>query len=152
MQHAPAARREVLRDILAHGRPADQVAIASALRRRGFPTTQATISRDLAAIGAIRAAKAYALPTSRETVPPPDELSVLARSIVTLDAAGDALLVIRTGIGMAQRTGLAIDRLGWPEVAGTVAGDDTIFVATHNRRDQRALLARIRSACKGEPS
>jgi transcriptional regulator of arginine metabolism len=75
---------------------------------------------------------------------------MITQSIVPLEPAGDALLVIHTGVGMAQRAGLAIDRLGWREAAGTVAGDDTLFLAARNRRDQRILLERLRLIWKGE--
>jgi transcriptional regulator of arginine metabolism len=51
--------------------------------------------------------------------------------------------VVQTTVGTAQSVALAIDRSGWPEVVGTVAGDDTFFVATASVADQRRLLKRL---------
>ena len=59
--------------------------------------------------------------------------------------AGPHLTVVRTTIGSAQSVALAIDRSRWPEVVGTISGDDTIFIATASERAQRALLDRLRS-------
>ena len=60
-----------------------------------------------------------------------------------MQPAGPNLLVIRTAIGAAQRVALALDRCGWSEIVGTVAGDDTVFTATANGRHQRQLLSRL---------
>ena len=57
--------------------------------------------------------------------------------------AGSNLLVIHTGTGAAQRVALALDRSGWPGMVGTIAGDDTIFVATESAHAQKTLIARI---------
>ena len=149
MRLSPTARREALRQILADGAAEDQAALVSTLRRHGFKATQATISRDLSALGAVRAGKHYALPSALDPLPPSDEQVILAQAILRLEAAGDALVVIRTGVGMATRVGLAIDRLAWPEAVGTVAGDDTLFVAVRSRREQRVLLDRLDSLRKG---
>ena len=59
--------------------------------------------------------------------------------------AGSNLTVIRTATGAAQRVALFLDRSEWPEIVGTVSGDDTIFVATRSGQDQRQLLGRLRS-------
>jgi len=53
--------------------------------------------------------------------------------------------VLRTTIGAAQSVAVAIDRAAWPEVAGTLSGDDTIFIATANARAQEKLIERLRS-------
>jgi transcriptional regulator of arginine metabolism len=59
--------------------------------------------------------------------------------------AGPNLIVVRTTIGAAQSVALAIDRARWPEVVGTISGDDTIFVATDTARHQRAVADRLRA-------
>jgi transcriptional regulator of arginine metabolism len=53
--------------------------------------------------------------------------------------AGSNLLVVHTGSGGASRVGLAFDRFRWPEVAGTVAGDDTVFVAVHSLKERKRV-------------
>jgi transcriptional regulator of arginine metabolism len=60
-----------------------------------------------------------------------------------LRRAGSAITVLRTTIGAAQSVAVAIDKAAWPEVAGTISGDDTIFIATANQRAQDALVARL---------
>ena len=60
-----------------------------------------------------------------------------------MQAAGPNLLVIRTGVGAAQRVALALDRSGWPEIVGNIGGDDTVFVATGSLQQQKRLLARL---------
>ena len=57
--------------------------------------------------------------------------------------AGPNLIVLETAVGTAQTVAIAIDRAGWPEVVGTLAGDDTIFVATANARDQQRFLRHL---------
>ena len=66
--------------------------------------------------------------------------------------AGPNLAIVRTAAGAAQRIALFLDRCGWPEIVATVAGDDTIFVATRNRDEQRVLLARLRHEMAPVPS
>jgi transcriptional regulator of arginine metabolism len=79
-----------------------------------------------------------ALPTDEER----DE-AIFADFIRDIQTAGANLTVIRTAIGAAQRVAVCLDRSGWPEIIGTVSGDDTIFVATGNAAGQRRLVARL---------
>jgi len=60
--------------------------------------------------------------------------------------AGGALTVLRTTAGAAQSVALAIDKAHWPEIVGTIAGDDTIFIATADARAQRRLHRHLRSS------
>ena len=62
-----------------------------------------------------------------------------------LKKAGPSITVLRTTIGAAQSVAVAIDKAEWPEVAGTISGDDTIFIATANARSQDELIARLRA-------
>jgi transcriptional regulator of arginine metabolism len=132
-------RQRSIRDLVDQRVIRTQQELAAALRERGFRTTQATISRDVAELGLIKASRegtaAYALPprlieaeTSGE-----DRLRKLLRDLpVELRVAG-LLLVIRTLPGSAHAIAAALDRARWPEVAGSVAGDDTVFVAFADR-------------------
>jgi transcriptional regulator of arginine metabolism len=110
------------------------------LRRR----TRSSISRDLRNLGVLKASGRYVLP--------PDELTrangdfaTLAQFVRELRRAGASLTVLRTTIGAAQSVAVAIDKAEWPEVAGTISGDDTIFIATANSRAQDELVARLRA-------
>ena len=134
-------RRAAIRDLLTQGPAATQAWLVRALEDRGFGATQSSVSRDLRELGAIKTAAGYELPTDQSV----DDAQVLAVAdlLRSVQPAGSNLLVIHTGIGAAQRVALALDRSGWPGMVGTIAGDDTIFVATESAHAQKNLLARI---------
>jgi transcriptional regulator of arginine metabolism len=135
-----AGRRNAIRDILGQG-PADtQQSLVDALISRGFVATQSSVSRDLRDLGAIKTARGYELPGVEGGANEIVEVSGLLRD---MQAAGPNLVVIKTAIGAAQRVGLALDRSGRPEMVGSIAGDDTVFVATRNAAGQRNLVAKI---------
>ena len=68
----------------------------------------------------------------------------LAEALIGVETAGDALVVLRTPPGEASPVGAALDRLSWAGVVGTIAGDDTIFVAVRDAAAQRAMLRELR--------
>jgi transcriptional regulator of arginine metabolism len=140
-------RRRTLRSILKRSRLRTQQELVEALAERGFRITQSSLSRDLAQIGALKVEGVYRLESeaglgSAEDAVSPSllELQPFVRSIRT---AGPHLLVVCTRPGLAQTVALALDSLSLPEVVGTVAGDDTVFVATVSRRGQRSLERRF---------
>ena len=62
---------------------------------------------------------------------------------MSAESAGDALIVLKTPAGEANHVAVGLDRLSWPEVVGTIAGDDTIFVAVQNKAAKRSTMARL---------
>jgi transcriptional regulator of arginine metabolism len=60
--------------------------------------------------------------------------------VLSAEPAGDSLVVVHTPPGEANRVAVALDRLAWPQVVGTIAGDDTIFLAVRRAEDQRSVL------------
>ena len=104
-----------------------------------------SVSRDLKEIGAIKTKRGYELPDSEADG---DAMHDVAGLLRTLSPAGPNLLVIRTGIGAAQRVALALDRTNWPEVVGNIGGDDTVFVATATATAQKKLIAKIDHAIR----
>jgi transcriptional regulator of arginine metabolism len=64
--------------------------------------------------------------------------------VLTIETAGDALVVLHTPPGEANHVAVALDRLAWPEVIGSIAGDDTIFLAVKNAMAQRRVLRQVR--------
>ncbi len=137
-------RRNAILRLLRSGVVQRQSDLAQLLRRDGFVVTQSSVSRDLRELGVLKAAGRYLLP--------PDEISrangdfgALAQFVRALRAAGPSLTIVRTTIGAAQSVAVAIDKADWPEVVGTISGDDTIFVATTNARTQQRLLGRLHS-------
>ena len=137
-------RRGAIVRILREGLVRKQQDLVRLLRKAGLDATQSSISRDLRDLGVLKASGRYVLP--------PDELTrangdfgTLAQFVRQMRRAGPAITVLRTTIGAAQSVAVAIDRAEWPEVAGTISGDDTIFIATASARAQAELIARLRA-------
>ena len=137
-------RRQAIVRILRDGHVRRQEDLARLLKTEGYEVTQSSVSRDLRDLGVLKASGRYQLP--------PDEVSrangdfaMLAQFVRGLRRAGPSLTVVRTTIGAAQSVAVAIDRAEWPEVAGTISGDDTIFIATANARAQDELVSRLRA-------
>ena len=131
-----------------------QEELADYLNKEGFAVTQATISRDirqlhLTKVPASGGRQKYA--ALKETVPEGgrmDEklLRVLRAGFLSADCAGN-ILVIKTVSGMAMAVAAALDAMKWPEIAGCIAGDDTIFCAIHRTEDTKPVMEKIRSIC-----
>jgi len=139
-------RQRAIRDLVEQRPIRTQQELAAALRERGFRTTQATISRDVAELGLVKSGRggtqAYAIPprlreaeTSGE-----DRIRTLLRDMPVEIRDAGTLLILRTLPGSAHPLAAALDRARWPEVAGSIAGDDTVFVAFADRRS----LVRVR--------
>src|SRR6478736_5448710 len=142
-------RQRAIRDLVEQRPIRTQQELAAALRERGFRTTQATISRDVAELGLIKAGRsgmqAYAIPprlreadTSGE-----DRIRTLLQDMPVEIREAGTMLVLKTLPGSAHPLAAALDRARWPEVAGSIAGDDTVFVAFADRRSLARVRARL---------
>jgi transcriptional regulator of arginine metabolism len=136
-------RRDALRRIIRDGAVGRQAELVRLLKRAGYPVTQSSVSRDLRDLGVAKLGDRYVL--AEDAATPVAGLAAVAAFVQDAVPAGPHLTVVRTTIGSAQSVALAIDRARWPEVVGTISGDDTIFIATASERAQRALLDRLRS-------
>jgi transcriptional regulator of arginine metabolism len=135
-------RREAIVRILREGLVRKQEDLVRLLKRAGHEATQSSISRDLRDLGALKASGRYVLPPDEVTRANGD-FGSLTHFVRALRRAGPAIIVLRTTIGAAQSVAVAIDKAEWPEVAGTLSGDDTIFIATASQRAQDELVARL---------
>jgi transcriptional regulator of arginine metabolism len=135
-----AARQRAILELLGQATVTSQGELVELLRRRGITATQSSVSRDLSHLGVARMAGRY-LPREE----PDSGLGHIAGLVHAVKPAGPHLTVVLTTVGAAQSVGLAIDRATWPEVVGTMAGDDTVFVATAEARDQLKFIRRLRS-------
>ena len=120
-----------------------QEELADALTALGWEVTQSSVSRDIAALRLVKVDGAYRRPAPRQPRTDPDEQRV-GEGVLTMETAGDALVVLHTPPGEANHVAVALDRLAWPEVLGTIAGDDTIFLAVKNAKMQRQILRELR--------
>jgi transcriptional regulator of arginine metabolism len=139
-------RRSAIRELLQQRPAATQASLVSALQSRGYVATQSSVSRDLREIGAIKTAHGYELPAANDSGD--DHVASVAELLRTTTSAGPNLLVIHTAVGAAQRVGLALDRCGWPGIVGTIAGDDTVFIATDSAAAQKNLITRIERSAR----
>lgn len=104
------------------------------LERTGVPATQSSVSRDLEELGVVKHHGHYTLPRT-------DGAAV--RGLLSLDHAGDSLVIARTVPGLASAVAVEIDAAAIPEIVGTIAGEDTIFVAVRDARSQRIAVKEI---------
>ena len=120
-----------------------QAEVAAALREAGYDVVQTTVSRDIAELGLVK----VRAPSGRLVYAPPggsdaDRLralgSAMRRYAVTVEAAGQ-LVIVTTPSGYANALAQAMDEASHPSVAGTIAGDNTIFVATRDGASAQAL-------------
>ena len=120
-----------------------QEELADALAAQGWEVTQSSVSRDIAALRLVKVDGAYRRPPPRAPKSDPDEGRV-AEGVLTTEAAGEALIVLHTPPGEANHVAVALDRLAWPDVIGSIAGDDTIFLAVKDAKAQRRVLREVR--------
>jgi transcriptional regulator of arginine metabolism len=147
---ARARRQKLVAELIRGGGVTSQEELVERLAAAGLSVTQATVSRDLDELGAVKMRRggglAYALP---------DQLGgrdwsasrlqrVLGEWVEAAEAAGP-LIVLRTPPASAHVVGLALDQAALPEIAGVIAGDDTLFIAVREGAAPAALLARLRA-------
>jgi transcriptional regulator of arginine metabolism len=137
-------RHASIRDILEHTSVASQDELRRKLAERGFHVTQATLSRDIHALNLYKGPSGYAIANQNGSG---DEEGPATRELLRsfgLEARQALnLLVIITTTGGAQPVAAGIDYEDWPEVVGTIAGDDTVLVICPDEKKASALRARI---------
>jgi transcriptional regulator of arginine metabolism len=142
-------RQRAIRDLVEQRPIRTQQELAAALRERGFRTTQATISRDVAELGLVKTGRGgtqtYALPPRlvEAEVSGEDRLRKLLSDLPVEIREAGLLLILRTLPGSAHAIAAALDRARWPEVAGSIAGDDTVFIACADRRAVERVRRRL---------
>ena len=127
-------RQQKIMSLIRARRIGTQQELTTLLERAGFVATQPSISRDLEELGVVKHDGHYTLPRAE---------GAAARGLLGLDAAGDCLVVAKCEPGLASAVAVAIDRAGLGEIVGTVAGEDTIFIAVHERKAQRAVIKKV---------
>ena len=111
-----------------------QEALRSHLERAGVPATQSSVSRDLEELGIVKHHGRYALPHANGDS---------TRGLLSLDVAGEVLVIAKCLPGRASAVAVEIDDAAIPEIVGTLAGEDTIFIAARDQKAQRAAMKKI---------
>jgi len=141
-------RRRAILALVGHGGVRSQEDLQRRLRRRGIAVAQPTLSRDLKALGLAKTPAGYVAPSGGAFVPAEAREGALARAVgefaLSARAAG-SLVVIRTPPAGAHPLARALDEADLPDVVGTIAGDDTVFVATPGPAAALRLERRLRA-------
>lgn len=135
-------RQRAILDALKHGAFANQEVLQRVMRKRGFRVGQATLSRDIRDLNLSKTHDGYTLPQGEAAVALPP-VSRLVREFVLDVRSAQNLLVVKTIVGSAQPVAAALDEVDWPEVVGTIAGDDTILIVCPDKEEARKLAGRI---------
>jgi transcriptional regulator of arginine metabolism len=143
-------RHQVIREIVAARAVASQEELRRLLVRRGWDVTQSTLSRDLRElrlaripdeVGDVR----YAFSENGHAEDPSRQLEALLPRLLVGVEGVQVLIVARTVSSGAQPVAAALDHAGWPEVAGTIAGDDTVLVICRNTAGRERVLRKLRA-------
>lgn len=130
-----------------------QAELAGALRRAGVAATQVTLSRDLKALGVIKTPAGYAELDAEAPAAPAasvPELPHIMREFGRDLRPAQNLLVVKTAAGAAPTVAAALDQARWTEVAGSLAGDDTVLLVCANPRQRLAVERRLRALLGGQ--
>jgi transcriptional regulator of arginine metabolism len=124
---------------------ANQEELRKRLVKRGFDVTQATLSRDIHELGLVKTSDGYTVPSGDQQPEPmlPSAMRLVREFVLEVREAQN-MLVIKTATGSAQPVAAAIDAEQWPEMVGTVAGDDTILVISQHRKNAHKIATRIK--------
>ncbi len=146
-------RHDAIRELVASTPVTNQDELRRKLRRRGFAVTQATLSRDFHELHIFKGPAGYALPNSNgngaaaeeedDDTPPSVQEVIDSFGLRAIQAMNQ--IIIRTVMGGAQPVAASLDYEGWDEVAGTLAGDDTVLVICTDARRAAEVLARLRA-------
>ena len=113
---------------------ATQAELRDSLERAGVPATQSSLSRDIEELGIVKHRGHYTVPKAN---------GAAARGLLSLDLSGANLVVARTEPGLASAVAVEIDAATIGEIVGTLAGEDTIFIAVADRKSQRVAMKKL---------
>jgi transcriptional regulator of arginine metabolism len=128
-------RQKKILSLIRAKRIGTQEELRELLERGGMEATQSSVSRDLLELGIVKHHGAYALPQATG--------SAGRRGLLSLEAAGDSLVVARCEPGLASAVAVEIDRAGVSDIVGTLAGEDTVFIAARERKSQRVVIKKV---------
>ena len=128
-------RQTTILKVINSGRISRQEELTTLLENKGFTVNQSSVSRDLDELGIIKTNGFYALPQKPE--------NAAASGLLSLNAAGENLIVAKCEAGLASAVAVKIDAANIAEIVGTIAGDDTIYIAVKDAAAQKAVTKKV---------
>ena len=147
-------RLNIIREVLAGASVTSQDELRRKLRRRGIHVTQATLSRDMHELQLFKGPRGYALPNGNGAAATisaeaeDDQTPLLGEMLSSFGMRIKQAMnqvVVGTVLGGAQPVAAALDREEWPEIAGTIAGDDTVLVICTDAKQAGQVATRLRT-------
>jgi transcriptional regulator of arginine metabolism len=139
-------RHKAILDLVRTGGIASQEELLEGLLARKIEVSQSTLSRDIQELRLAKAAGVYTFPGHDEPSKDTAESSLrwIVREFLEEIAIADTIVVLKTGSGHASTVSQAIDEAGWPETVGSIAGENTVFIAVRSIKDGRKVERKLR--------
>ena len=127
-------RQNAILKVISIKQIATQEELTETLEKQGFAVNQSSVSRDLVELGVVKIHGFYAIP---------QKINYASFGLQSLEIAGESLIVAKTEIGFAAAVCVRIDNAKISEIVGTIAGEDTIFIAVRGNKEQRIVLKKV---------
>ena len=127
-------RQNTILDLIQNNKIGTQEELSEKLESKGFAVNQSSVSRDLVELGIVKVNGFYAVPQKN---------NYANFGLISLEIAGENLIVAKTETGFAAAVCVRIDNEKIAEIVGTIAGEDTIFIAVRNQKEQRIVLKKV---------
>ena len=134
-------RQKAILEILKNETAGTQEELVASIQRRGFQATQTTVSRDLSEMNIFKLGRTY----RNLSDAPIDSLErSFTEHALSYALSGNNMVVLRTKTGSAQPVAIELDKAGWKEIIGTLAGDDTIFIAVAGKKESSMIIKKFK--------
>jgi len=138
-------RHKAILDVIRSGEISSQEELMQGLKSRQIEVSQSTLSRDIQELRLAKTGGVYTVVDSEAATKPSDEsIRRIIREFLVDVAVAQNIVVVKTGPGHASTVSQAIDETAWPEAIGTIAGENTVFIAVRSEKEGRKLERRIR--------
>ena len=127
-------RQQTILDLIRARNIERQDELTESLSKKGFTATQSSVSRDLDELGIVKINGYYSLPQTQ---------TIQEFGLFNLEVAGENMIVAKCGSGLASAVCVRLDAAKIKEIIGTIAGDDTIFIAVKDRDDQKTVIKKV---------
>jgi transcriptional regulator of arginine metabolism len=127
-------RQNAILNLINSNQIGTQEELTEMLEQQGFAVNQSSVSRDLVELGVVKTNGFYAIPQKNDYA---------SFGLQSLEIAGESLIVAKTELGFAAAVCVRIDNAKIPEIVGTIAGEDTIFIAVRGQKEQRIVLKKV---------